>query len=118
MSWSGEEDAGLVWCVKQMSSYLAVMLSGTRPGVERVESKHPARAIPQLVYPHGSPPGLKARLFHGVYLPRIRSRAGLRLLYAIAAVPEPGDSVFCGNDFEDFANGLFQGLGGTGFGST
>ena len=33
----------LVQCVKQMSSYLAVMLSGTRPGFGRVESKHPYR---------------------------------------------------------------------------
>ena len=30
-----------MWCVKQMSSYLAVMLSGTRFGFGRVESKHP-----------------------------------------------------------------------------
>ena len=30
-------------CVKQMSSYLAVMLSGTRPAFGRVESKHPYR---------------------------------------------------------------------------
>ncbi len=31
----------LVQCVESMSSYLAVMLSGTRPGFGRVESKHP-----------------------------------------------------------------------------
>ena len=44
------------------------------------------------------------------------SRAVLKLLCPVAAVPEPGDGVVCGNGLEGLGNGLLQGFGGAGFG--
>src|SRR5664280_2861634 len=44
------------------------------------------------------------------------SRAMLRLLYTIAAVPKPGDSILYGDGLEDFGDGLFQDLGSASFG--
>ena len=40
----------LAQCVKQMSSYLDVMLSGRRPGFGRVEPKHPYRTQRGMVH--------------------------------------------------------------------
>src|SRR5664279_3755863 len=46
----------------------------------------------------------------------VESRAVLRLLYTIAAVPKPGGSILYGDGLEDFGDGLFQDLGSASFG--
>jgi hypothetical protein len=46
------------------------------------------------------------------------TRAVLRLLYAITAVPEPSGSVIGGDGLDNFSDCLFQGLRRAGFGGT
>ena len=43
-------------------------------------------------------------------MPPVRPKAALRLLYAIAAVAEPSDSVFCGDSCERFDDGKVEDL--------
>src|SRR5664279_4198925 len=51
---------------------------------------------------------------HSIY--NCSTRAVLRLLYTIAAVPKPGGSILYGDGLEGFGDGLFQDLGSASFG--